>query len=104
VEVFPREDGLVVVYLFPLSAEITKKDGLVEFVGRIGRIGLTQYFNAAEMQFQGRLALQEAQRPIRSSSLDRIRKTITYMAIGKKIARVDSIVTELFSQLMHQGS
>ena len=57
VEVFQREDGLVVVYLFPLSAEITKKDGLIEFVARIGRIGLAQYFDAAEMQFQGRLAL-----------------------------------------------
>jgi len=37
VEVFQREDGLVVVYLFPLSAELTKKDGLVEFQARIGR-------------------------------------------------------------------
>jgi hypothetical protein len=55
VEVFQREDGLVVVYLFPLSAELTKRDGLIQFNARIGRIGLAQYFDAGEMQFQGRL-------------------------------------------------
>jgi hypothetical protein len=55
VEVFQREDGLVVVYLFPLSAELTKKDGLIEFAARIGRLGLTQYFDAGEMVFQGKL-------------------------------------------------
>jgi hypothetical protein len=55
VEVFQREDGLVVVYLFPLSAELTKKDGLIEFAARIGRLGLTQYFDAGEMLFQGKL-------------------------------------------------
>lgn len=57
VEVFQREDGLVVVYLFPLSAELTKKDGLIEFTARIGRIGLTQYFDAGQMLFQGKLQL-----------------------------------------------
>jgi hypothetical protein len=57
VEVFQGEDGLIVVYLFPLSAEITKKDGLIEFVAHIGRIGVAQYFDAAAMQFQGRLEL-----------------------------------------------
>jgi hypothetical protein len=55
VEVFQREDGLVVVYLFPLSAELTKKDGLIEFTARIGRLGVTQYFDAGEMMFQGKL-------------------------------------------------
>jgi hypothetical protein len=57
VEVFQREDGLVVVYLFPLSAELTKKDGLIEFSARIGRLGVVQYFDAAEMQFQGKLLI-----------------------------------------------
>jgi hypothetical protein len=57
VEVFQREDGLVVVYLFPLSAEITRKDGLIEFTARIGRLGVAQYFDAAEMQFQGKLLI-----------------------------------------------
>jgi hypothetical protein len=57
VEVFQREDGLVVVYLFPLSAEISKKDKAVEFDARIGRIAVVQAFNIEEMQFQGNLEL-----------------------------------------------
>jgi hypothetical protein len=55
VEVFLRSDGLVAVYLFPLSAELTKKDGLIEFSARIGRVGVAQYFDAAEMVFQDKL-------------------------------------------------
>jgi hypothetical protein len=57
VEVFQREDGLVVVYLFPLSAELTKKDGLIQFFARIGRLGVEQYFDPGEMMFQGKLQL-----------------------------------------------
>lgn len=57
VEVFPREDGLVIVYLFPLSAEITRNDGHIEFDAQIGRIGVHQSFDLAEMEFQGRLEL-----------------------------------------------
>jgi hypothetical protein len=57
VEVFQRDDGLVVVYLFPLSAEITKKDGLVEFEAHIGRIAVAQSFDLAEMMFLGKLEL-----------------------------------------------
>jgi hypothetical protein len=56
-EVFQREDGLVVVYLFPLSAELTKKDGLIQFFARIGRLGVEQYFDAGEMVYQGKLQL-----------------------------------------------
>ena len=57
VEVFQREEDLVVVYLFPLSAEITKQDGLVKFEARIGRVAVVQQFNIEEMQFQGKLEL-----------------------------------------------
>jgi len=57
VEVFQREEGAVVVYVFPPSAEITKKDGHVEFSAQIGRIVLDQFFNLEEMQFQGKLEL-----------------------------------------------
>jgi hypothetical protein len=57
VEVFQREDGLVVVYLFPLSAEISRKDGFVEFEARIGRINVAQQFSIGEMQFRGNLEL-----------------------------------------------
>ena len=54
VEVFQRDDGLAVVYLFPLSAEITGEDRRIDFFAQIGRLALTQYFDAGEMQFQGK--------------------------------------------------
>lgn len=57
VEVFQRQDGIVVVYLFPLSAEISRKDAAFEFDAVIGRIVLRQSFDLKEMQFQGRLEL-----------------------------------------------
>ena len=55
VEVFQLGDGLVIAYLFPLSAEISPNDRRIEFEARIGRIGILQSFNVDEMQFQGRL-------------------------------------------------
>jgi hypothetical protein len=57
VEVFQLGDGLVIVYLFPLSAEISPNDRRIEFEARIGRVGIRQFFNVEEMQFQGRLEL-----------------------------------------------
>ena len=57
VEVFETGDGLVVVYRFPLSAEITKQDGTLKIDAQIGRISFVQSFDAAEMQFQGKLQL-----------------------------------------------
>ena len=57
VEVFQRQDGMVVVYLFPLSAEISRKDTIVDFEAVIGRIVLKQSFDLQPMQFQGRLEL-----------------------------------------------
>jgi hypothetical protein len=56
-EVFQREEGAVVVYSFPLSAEISRKDGRVEFSAQIGRIVLDQVFDLEAMQFQGNLEL-----------------------------------------------
>lgn len=57
VEVFQLGDRLVVVYLFPLSAEISPNDRRIEFEARIGRVGIVQFFNLDDMQFQGRLEL-----------------------------------------------
>jgi len=57
VEVFRLSDGWAVVYLFPLSAEISIKDGQLEFDANIGRIVVTQPFNLADMMFQGKLEL-----------------------------------------------
>jgi len=57
VEVFQRENGVVVVYLFPLSAEITKKDRRIQFEAQIGRIVVAQDFELSEMEFAGKLEL-----------------------------------------------
>jgi hypothetical protein len=57
VEVFQRETDAVVVYLFPLSAEISSKDGRIRFEAQIGRIVLAQDFDPSEMEFAGKLEL-----------------------------------------------
>ena len=57
VEVFQREKGMVVVYLFPLSAEITRRDRVIEFEAHIGRIVVAQNFELSEMEFMGNLEL-----------------------------------------------
>jgi hypothetical protein len=57
VEVFQRDREMVVVYLFPLSAEITQKDGQVQFQAQIGRIVIDQSFDLGQMAFQGKLEL-----------------------------------------------
>ena len=57
VEVFSEEDGMVAVYLFPLSAEITKKDRQIQFEAHIGRIALFQNFELGQMEFMGKLEL-----------------------------------------------
>jgi len=56
-EAFQLEDGVVVVYLFPLSAEISRKDGQVRFEAQIGRIVVSQAFDLNEMMFMGKLEL-----------------------------------------------
>ncbi|MGA2882050.1 MAG: hypothetical protein ABSG13_24115 [Bryobacteraceae bacterium] len=57
VEVFQLESSVVVVYMFPLSAEIGKKDVVVEFSALIGRLQVSQHFLVDDMQFQGKLEL-----------------------------------------------
>jgi hypothetical protein len=57
VEVFQRENTVVVVYLFPLSAEITRKDQRIQFEAHIGRIVFAQNFELSEMEFMGKLEL-----------------------------------------------
>jgi hypothetical protein len=57
VEVFHRQDGLAVVYLFPLSAEIVLKDERVEFDAHIGRIHANHIFDLREMNVLGKLEL-----------------------------------------------
>jgi hypothetical protein len=57
VEVFQRENDVVVVYVFPLSAEISKKDLHVQFEAHIGRIVLSQDFDLSAMEFAGKLEI-----------------------------------------------
>jgi hypothetical protein len=57
VEVFQRGKSLVVAYLFPLSAELTKADGQVEFNAHIGRVVVMHSFDLTQMEFLGKLEL-----------------------------------------------
>ncbi len=57
VEVFQRQDGLAVVYLFPLSAELSRRDGQVQFEALIGRISVEHTYNLKDMEFLGKLEL-----------------------------------------------
>jgi len=56
VEVLMRDDGPVILYLFPRSNEISRKDKL-EFDAEVGRLKFTQDFFPDEMVYQGKLEL-----------------------------------------------
>ncbi|MGA2040039.1 MAG: hypothetical protein ABSH42_12250 [Bryobacteraceae bacterium] len=56
VEVLLRDDGPVIIYLFPRTNEITRKDK-VEFDAEIGRLKFAQDFFPDEMIYQGKLEL-----------------------------------------------
>ena len=57
VEVLQREEGTVVVYLFPRAKEITRQDKRVQFDARIGWFQLTQSFYLDDMTYRGKLEL-----------------------------------------------
>lgn len=58
VVVLPNANGLAtLVYLFPRSAEITKKDRKLEFVAQIGRLFVSVNFVPEEMRLDGELQL-----------------------------------------------
>jgi len=57
VEILQREDGPVIVYLFPRSKEITQQDRRVEFEAHIGRLEFSQAFFLDDMVYQGKLEL-----------------------------------------------
>jgi hypothetical protein len=57
VEVLLRDEGPVVVYFFPRSNEIARKDKQVEFDAEIGRLKFAQSFVPDEMVYQGKLEL-----------------------------------------------
>ncbi len=46
-----------IVYEFPRSVEITKRDGNVVFQAQVGRLVVTRIFSTVEMQIQDQLEL-----------------------------------------------
>ena len=57
VQILQRDDGPVIVYLFPRSTEITKSDRRVEFDAQIGRLKFAEPFYIEDMVYDGKLAL-----------------------------------------------
>jgi hypothetical protein len=55
--VLTRDDGPVVVFLFPRSQEIPSSDQQIEFEGQIGPLEVNQQFQLNEMTFDGKLQL-----------------------------------------------
>lgn len=57
VQVLQRDDGPVVVYLFPRTKEITSEDRRVEFEAKMGRLEVSESFFTEDMNYQGKLQL-----------------------------------------------
>jgi hypothetical protein len=57
VKVLDMAGGRVVLYLFPMSDEITRADHRVEFTAKIGRLDVDQTFLVDNMVWQGKLEL-----------------------------------------------
>jgi hypothetical protein len=57
VEVEMRDDGPVIVYLFPRGNEISRNDPQVEFDAEIGRLKIAQAFVPGEMVYRGKLEM-----------------------------------------------
>jgi len=56
VEILRHLDGrATIVYLFPASTEISKREGRLSFQAQIGRLFVSQDFNPAEMQLNDQL-------------------------------------------------
>lgn len=57
VEVLQRDDGPVIVYLFPREKEITRNDKVIHFDAHIGRLQFTESFYVDDMTYGGKLEL-----------------------------------------------
>lgn len=57
VDVLQRDDGLVIVFLFPRTKEITGKDARIEFEALIGPYEIAQSFRVDEMMYHGKMEL-----------------------------------------------
>jgi hypothetical protein len=57
VQILQRDDGPVVVFLFPRTKEITAEDRRVEFAAKMGRLEVSESFFMEDMNYQGKLQL-----------------------------------------------
>jgi hypothetical protein len=57
VEIMLRDDGPVILYLFPRSVEITWRDHQIVFDAQVGNLKIKQAFEADDMRFHGTLEL-----------------------------------------------
>jgi hypothetical protein len=57
VQVLRREDGPVIVFLFPRTKEITRDDRRIEFDAQIAKLAVTESFYIEDMTFQGKTEL-----------------------------------------------
>jgi hypothetical protein len=57
VQVLQRDEGPVVVFLFPRSKEITAQDRRIEFDAKLGRLEVSSSFFSEDMKFQGKLEI-----------------------------------------------
>ena len=57
VELLLREDGPVVVYRFPKSAEFTWRDHRIDFAGKVANLKFSQEFSTDDMTVHGKLEL-----------------------------------------------
>jgi hypothetical protein len=57
VDVIQRDDGLVIVFLFPRTKEITAQDSRVEFNALIGEYQIAQSFHVDDMVYHGKMEL-----------------------------------------------
>ena len=57
VEILLRDDGPVVLYLFPKSAEFDWRDHKIEFDAQMPTLKFTQAFSFDDMTFHGKLEL-----------------------------------------------
>jgi hypothetical protein len=57
VQVLRREDGPVIVFLFPRTKEISSDDRRIEFDAQINKLSLTESFYQEDMTFQGKTEL-----------------------------------------------
>jgi len=57
VEILLREDGPIILYLFPKSDEITWRDQSIQFDARVADLKCSQSFDTSDMTFNGSIEL-----------------------------------------------